>query len=132
MSLDLKTKDIVGAQAGTKGLGAFAEKARQSVRSNITTQDIEGAQSGTIRKGPLSKRLTNPVNPDYPELGNSQKLRQDYAYAEPWKEQPIKKSGNRSKPEWKKSTVIPIIEDKKVEAMGMQSSDTLTAAANVD
>jgi len=131
VSLDLKTQDIIGAQAGTKGLGPFAEKARQTIKTSVTTKDIEGAQAGTIRKGPLSKRTTNPVCPDYPELGATQKPRQDASYAEPWKELPARKAGNRSKPEWKKSTVIPIIEDKKVENKLAQSSDTLTAAANV-
>ena len=83
--------------------------------------------------GALSKRATNPVDPEYKDPGHSQNLRQDASYAEPWKELPVKKTANRMKPEWKKSTVIPIIEDKKVEPnmKDMKESNTLTAAANV-
>lgn len=60
--------------------------------------------------------MTNPLVPIYQELGRTQRnLRQDVVYAESWKEQPIKKTGTRTKPEWRKSTVIPSTEEKKVE-----------------
>jgi len=134
VSLDLQTQDILGAQASTKGLGPFAQKARETMRNSIQTQDIEGAQANSIKKGALSKRMTNPINPEYPELGATQNARQDIAYAEPWKELPMKKTCNRMKPEWKKSTVIPIIEDKKkgdITGKPGQESNTLTTAANV-
>ncbi len=141
VSLDLTTQDIVGAQAGTKGLGPFAQKARETIRNSIQTQDISGAQAGTIRKGPLSKRETNPICPEYKELGHTQQnLRQDVAYAEPWKELPVRKTCNRMKPEWQKSTVIPVIEDKKSDASaaagamgktGMQDSSAFANAATV-
>jgi hypothetical protein len=76
------------------------------------------------------------MNPEYPLLGQSQNPRPDQTYAEPWKEQPVKKANTRMKPEWLKSTVIPIIEDRKPEAKnaaapGQLQSDTLTAASNV-
>ncbi len=132
MSMDLRTKDIVGAQAGTKGLGPFAEKPRQTMHNSVTTKDIDGAQAGTLKTGALSKRVTNPLSPDYPLLGRTQNARPDCTYAEPWKESKVRHSINRSKPEWKKSTVIPTIEDKKPETKTtQQQSDTLTAAANV-
>ena len=50
-SKDLTTKDIIGSQADTKGLGPFAQRARETFRNNLTTHDIEGAQAGTIRNG---------------------------------------------------------------------------------
>ena len=58
VSLDLKTQDIIGAQAGTKGLGPFAEKARQTIKISVTTQDIEGAQAGTIKKGNAKAKMS--------------------------------------------------------------------------
>jgi len=131
LSMDLNIKDISGAQAGTKGLGPFANKARQTFKTSVTSMDIQGAQAGTIKKGPLSKRQTDPNNPEYPLLGCKEQPRQDTAYAEPWKEQPIKKTCTRDKPEWKKSTVIPIIEDKKEEKKQITSSDRLSTAPNV-
>lgn len=79
--------------------------------------------------GALSQRRVNPVDPQYDEIGTG--LRQDYAYAEKGKENPVKKTCNRMKPEWKKSTVIPIIEDKKVMKSDAPS-DPLIAAANVN
>jgi hypothetical protein len=81
--------------------------------------------------GALSQRRVNPVDPCYEEPGATQELRPDHAFAEPWKEAPVKKSGNRMKPEWKKSTVIPIIEDRKVSNQSDQGVDPLIAAANV-
>lgn len=129
--MDLHIQDIQGAHAGTKGLGPFATKARQTFHNSVTTQDIEGAQAGTIKKGPLSKRMTNPVWPDYPLLGAKEQTRQDNVYAEPIKKEAAVKKVNRDKPEWKKSTVIPIIEDKKVEAKQVAQVDPIAVAATV-
>jgi hypothetical protein len=50
-SMNLTTKDIIGSQASTKGLGPFAQRAREIFRNTITTHDIEGAQAGTVRSG---------------------------------------------------------------------------------
>jgi hypothetical protein len=132
LSLDLNIKDIPGAQAGTKGLGVFATKARRTFINTCNISDIEGAHAGTIKKGPLSKRVTNPNNPDYPLLGVKEQPRQDCVYAEPWKEQPIKKTCTRDKPEWKKSNVIPVIEDRKEEKKTVQTNESaLVTAGNV-
>lgn len=131
VSMDLNIKDIPGAQAGTKGLGVFATKARQTFHNTVTTMDIKGAQAGTIKNGPLSKRMTNPITPDYPILGAKEMPREDNIYAEPWKEMPIKKTCTRTKPEWKKSNVIPVIEDKKVEAKEIATVDLNEIAAMV-
>jgi hypothetical protein len=44
VSLTLKTKDIIGATSGTKGLGVFAENhARREFRTINQTDDIDGA-----------------------------------------------------------------------------------------
>lgn len=110
----------MGCQASTRGLGPFAERKRTTFRDTVTTLDIKGAQVSTIKNGKknieigaLSSRVTNPLLPIYQDLGRRQNdLRQDISYAELWKEQPIKKTCTRTKPEWKKSTVIPIMEDK--------------------
>ncbi len=106
----------------------------------MTTKDIEGAQAGTVktgleihdyRVGALSKRTTNPLEPEYPQLGRTQQVRQDQTYAEPWKEQPVKKANTRTKPEWKKSTVIPVIEERKAVVKSGAQIDPKAEAANV-
>ena len=94
-------------------------------------RDHPQGYAGVGRVGPLSKRVTNPVNPDYPWLGANEKPRADQAYAEVGKEPPPRKAGARNKPEWQKSTVIPIIMDKKVEPKPIPPPDPLTTAANV-
>ena len=133
LSPDLNIEDIPGAHAGTKGLGMFAQRKRITVSNSITTQDIYGAQSGTLRKGLSSKRMTNPINPEYQHLGRSQmNLRQDHVYAEPWKEEVVPRKICREKPEWKKSTVIPVIEDKKVNvSVSIEHTNPFPTAANV-
>jgi len=133
VSGDLNSTDIPGAQAGTKGLGIFAQRERRNMRDNISTKDILGAQAGTLKKGVGSKRLTNPLNPEYQILGRTQiNLRQDTVYAEPIKEVPVKKKINREKPEEKNSKVIPTIEDKKVNnSVIVTHSNPFPAAANV-
>ena len=50
-STDLKTQDILGAQAGTRGLGMFAERQREHFRNQIPADDIEGAHVGTMKNG---------------------------------------------------------------------------------
>lgn len=111
----------------------FAQRKRITVSNSITTQDIYGAQSGTLRKGLSSKRMTNPINPEYQHLGRSQmNLRQDHVYAEPWKEEVVPRKICREKPEWKKSTVIPVIEDKKVNvSVSIEHTNPFPTAANV-
>ena len=65
LSYTLKTEDISGAHAGTKGLGPFAERARTYQRQLVKCDDIEGAQVGTLQKAPKTIRQTNPLNPSY-------------------------------------------------------------------
>lgn len=131
MSKDLDASDIAGAQAGTKGRGTFAGRQR-AARDGISALDIHGAQAGTLKKGLGSKRVTDPMNPLYQALGRTQAdLREDTVYAEPLKEQPVKKV-NREKPEWKKSTVMPVIEDKKVNSsVAVEHPSPFPTAANV-
>ena len=73
------------------------------------------------------------MDPKYQNLGRTQQnLRQDIAYAEPIKEKPQKTRIHRMKPEWLKSTVIPIIEDKKVNTnLITENPSAFSTAANV-
>lgn len=84
--------------------------------------------------GALSTRVTNPLEPKYQDLGRTEKtLRQDIAYAEPLKEKLPRQKINRMKPEWLKSTVIPVIEDKKVNTNVITDNPSaFSTAANVD
>jgi hypothetical protein len=62
----LKTQDILGATAGSKGLGVFAEvHIRKDVRPINKTDDIEGAQSGSLKKGTTTNRHLSPLDPQY-------------------------------------------------------------------
>ena len=36
------------------------------------TDDIEGAQSGSLRKGPNTKRVSNPLDPTYDIPGHKE------------------------------------------------------------
>eukprot|EP00826_Nyctotherus_ovalis_P062180 TRINITY_DN8951_c0_g1_i3.p1 TRINITY_DN8951_c0_g1~~TRINITY_DN8951_c0_g1_i3.p1 ORF type:complete len:168 (-),score=28.10 TRINITY_DN8951_c0_g1_i3:582-1085(-) len=129
ISADLNTGDIEGSQANTRGKGTFAKRTKGTIKDNIGVQDIEGARPGTVQVGLRSKRVTNPIMPEYQALGRTQEgLRQDVVYAEPWKEMPMKKTNTRTKPEWKRSNVIPAIEEKKVEVkIDMQQSNAALA-----
>ena len=57
LSTDLKTEDILGAQAGTRGLGVFAARPRKTFGNHIAVEDIEGAHVGTVKNG----RITFPI-----------------------------------------------------------------------
>jgi hypothetical protein len=62
----LRTDDIIGAKASTKGAGVFAENhERKEYREINRTDDIEGARAGSLRKGPNTKRVSNPLDPTY-------------------------------------------------------------------
>lgn len=62
----LRTEDIAGAKASSKGLGVFAENhLRKDYREINRTDDIEGAQSGSLRKGVKTNRISNPLDPSY-------------------------------------------------------------------
>lgn len=133
ISLDLSTSDIEGAQSGTKGLGMFSKITREEIRNPIMAQDIEGAQAGTLKKGVSSNRRTNPINPDYQELGGKQNnLRPDMVYAEPVKYEIKPRRPKQENANWKKSTVIPIIEDRKLNTSAIvKNTNSFYNAANV-
>lgn len=68
-SLDLKTDDIDGAQAGTsvKHLTKIATR-----DDYMKTQDIPGAQVATLKKGMTTARHVNPIWPIYTIPGHSE------------------------------------------------------------
>lgn len=61
----LNTKDIAGAFSDTVGVGPIGTKLRNYIRSPTDTLDIEGAQTGTFKKGIVTVRATNPLDPKY-------------------------------------------------------------------
>ena len=61
----LKTNDIMGCQTGTKGLGNFHTRTREQIRDFRTIDDIPGALSGSLKRGLVSPRRLNPLNPSY-------------------------------------------------------------------
>ena len=50
---NLRTEDITGAQASTKGLGAFTDTfKRTGFKESMKVNDIAGANAGSLKKGP--------------------------------------------------------------------------------
>ncbi|CDW78556.1 UNKNOWN [Stylonychia lemnae] len=78
----LRTEDITGAKASTKGLGVFSENHdRKDYRQTNKTDDIEGAKSGSLRKGPATNRISNPLDPDY-QIPGSKELGEQNPYSQ--------------------------------------------------
>jgi hypothetical protein len=76
----LRTEDIIGAKASTKGLGVFAENhERKHTREINKIEDIEGAMAGSLKKGTTTKRITNPLDPVY-EIPGAKELDQASPY----------------------------------------------------
>ena len=64
-SLNLKLNDIKGTNIGSKNrINKF-----KGNNYELTTQDIPGCCVGSLKKGIVTKRCTNPLNPDYQFLG---------------------------------------------------------------
>lgn len=62
----MRTNDVAGAQASTKGLGIFANtKRREAVKNSLDNSDVHGAFVGSLKKGPVTNRRTNPLLMDY-------------------------------------------------------------------
>ena len=68
----LKTTDIHMCAIGTKGLGNFHTRDRRSYLHTNDIKDIGGAQSGSLKKGPMTKRQTHPLDPDYQMPGRNE------------------------------------------------------------
>ena len=68
ISYDLRTNDIDGAQADT----STAHLRKLQPRKIGKTDDIFGAQAATLKKGIISERKINPLNPNYRIPGNSE------------------------------------------------------------
>lgn len=64
---NLNTEDIKGAQADTKLLGAFThyERRPDQVRATTTNDDIAGSAVNTLKRGVVTTRETNPLQPNY-------------------------------------------------------------------
>jgi len=119
---DLNVSDIIGAQAGTRA------KHLLYVRNNVFGWDIEGAQAGTRRRGLITKRITNPMNPEYQAIGHTQKnLRQDCVYAEPYKDFPKPKTYVR---EVAKNNIVPSVQETNTNII-VPNSKTFSNAATV-
>lgn len=67
----LRTDDIAGAKASTKGLGVFGENhERREFRQMNRTDDIDGAKAGSLKKCPATNRISNPLDPTYTVPGH--------------------------------------------------------------
>jgi hypothetical protein len=80
----LKTDDILGAKASTKGKGVFAENhERKEYRDMNKTSDIEGAFSGSLKKGLTTNRISNALQPTYAIPGYSELANPNDVYGAP-------------------------------------------------
>ena len=65
----------MGATAGSKGMGVFAQyHQRKETREINKTDDIFGAQTGSLKKAPQTKRHLNPLDPQYSMPGDKELL----------------------------------------------------------
>ena len=63
---NLESSDIEGARPCTVGHGPFGgSKERNYVKSGVDVKDIEGTNVGSAKKGLVTKRVTNPLEPKY-------------------------------------------------------------------
>lgn len=69
----LRVNDIQGAHAGTSNkINQF-----NSTNSNMITKDIKGTEVGSFKKGLVTKRNTNPLNPQYQYIGGGEEYYDD-------------------------------------------------------
>lgn len=57
--------DIEGSRPNTVGMGQFANKERNYVKKIVDASDIEGTNANSHKKGIVTKRVTNPLQPKY-------------------------------------------------------------------
>lgn len=61
----LSTNDVPGAKAGFKYFPCVKEENRRQFRQTNRVDDIKGAVPDTLKRGLVSKRTTNPLQPNY-------------------------------------------------------------------
>ena len=83
----LYTNDIIGAQPGTKSHISKLEIKYGRPINHKTKDDILGSHPGSLLRGIVTKRKTNPLNPEYPlikgeslEYGNEKDNKHFYDY----------------------------------------------------
>lgn len=69
---NLHTADIEGASPNSKNLGNFANFQRRQVRDLMEVHDIDGTTCGTVKRGIVTKRAINPLDPAYQIPGNTE------------------------------------------------------------
>lgn len=67
----MSNDDIEGTGPGTANKYSLYSCNRSKLYS---CDDIEGAKANTLKRGIITKRVTNPLNPNYQYLGNSENL----------------------------------------------------------
>lgn len=71
-STSLVTNDLEGCAAGAVSDHFLMRQKRTYFRNINEVNDIPGANVGSLRKGLPNKRGTNPLNPTYQLLGNTE------------------------------------------------------------
>jgi hypothetical protein len=68
----LEIKDIPGTAAGSRRKGNFHSIDRQQFRNTNNITEIEGGNPGSLKKSIITKRVVNPLNPNYVLPGSSE------------------------------------------------------------
>lgn len=69
VAYNLKVDDIDGTNVGSKNR---INKFHSAYDSNLNVHDVPGAEVGSLKKGIVTGRHTNPVNPNYKYIGESE------------------------------------------------------------
>lgn len=75
MPFNLRTDDIAGSQAGTKNR---INKFTSPYDLNLNLRDIKGADASSLKKGIVTSRSTNPLNPRYNYIGAKELVGKDF------------------------------------------------------
>ena len=64
----MKVDDIEGSKVGSKNR---INKFQSAYDTNLNVHDVPGAIVGSLKKGIVTQRNTNPINPNYKYIGDS-------------------------------------------------------------
>lgn len=69
VAYNLKVDDIDGSNVGSKNR---INKFHSVYDCNLNVKDVPGAEVGSLKKGIVTQRNTNPINPKYKYIGDSE------------------------------------------------------------
>ena len=121
-SLNLKLNDIKGSNIGSKNrINKFTGN-----NYELTTQDIPGCCVGSLKRGIVTKRCTNPLNPDYQLLGAKELAGQKLGeYSKKQRAKSVNNNNNNLKEESKNLEIVNNKEPKMVKINDIEKEQVL-------